>query len=302
MKVAALDLGSNTFLCLIAEIENKSITKIHADLMDVVRLGQDVEKTKRLHPDALLRAEASLKKFKQVIDLHKPEKILAMATSAARDASNRDELFKIAEKLDIPIQIIPGSEEARITFNGSMSGQTSSGKRLIVDIGGGSTEFIIGDLTKIDISKSLNIGCVRLTEKFITSQPTTNEEVQQLEKIIAENFKQLSKFEDIPIEEIIAVAGTPTSLVAAEIGFFDAEKIEGYLLSADTLLSWKEKLQKWTQDEKIENGIPAGRADVILVGVLILIETLKSFKKNRIKVSTRGVRHGIALEMAFRPN
>ncbi len=300
MKVAALDLGSNTFLCLIAEVEKKAITKIYADLIDVVRLGQDVEKTKLLNPDALLRAEAALKKFKAVIDVHRPEKILAMATSAARDAKNQNELFKIAEKFNIPIEIIPGSEEARITFNGSMSGQISEGKRLIVDIGGGSTEFIAGDLIKIETSKSLNIGCVRLTEKFITSQPTSGDEVIQLEKIISKSFEQLSEFEHIKIDEMLAVAGTPTSLAAAEIGAFDAEKIEGYFLTTESLLAWKNKLQKWTLEEKIKNGIPAGRADVILVGVLILLETLKKFKHNKIKVSTRGVRHGIALEMAFR--
>lgn len=302
MKVAALDLGSNTFLCLIAEVEKKVITKIYADSMEVVRLGQDVEKTKSLHPEALLRAQVCLKNFKQLIDLHQPEKILAMATSAARDSSNRNELFKIAEKFQIPIEIIPGSEEARITFNGSMSGQTGTGKRLIIDIGGGSTEFIVGSLAGIDASRSLNMGCVRLTEKFITTQPTSNQEVQHLQNVISENFQQISELEGVAIEEIIAVAGTPTSLVAAEIGFYDAEQIEGHFLTSDKLLDWKNKLQKWTQAEKIKNGIPAGRADVLLVGVLILLETLKRFKKNSMKVSTRGVRHGIALEMAFRFN
>ena len=307
MKVAALDLGSNTFLCLIAEISKSpqgefKISKTLSDTVEIVRLGQDVNKTKRLHPDALIRAEACLKNFKQIIDIHKPDKILAMATSAARDSENRSELFEIGKKLNIPIEIIPGEKEALITYQGSISGQTTDQNRMIIDIGGGSTEFITGDLTNIFKNKSLNIGCVRLTEKFFTNQPTATQEVQNAEKFIVENLKQIESFNQQPLFEILAVAGTPTTLAAAELQLkqFDAAKIDGFKISLDSLLNWKTKLQKATLTEKIQMGLPEGRADVILIGVLILIETLKLFNKNQITVSTRGVRHGIALEMANR--
>ncbi|MFZ3230052.1 MAG: Ppx/GppA phosphatase family protein [Pseudobdellovibrio sp.] len=307
MKVAALDLGSNTFLCLIAEvIKNKAgesqIEKIYSDQVEIVRLGQDVNKTKRLHPEALIRARACLEKFKATIDLHKPEKILAMATSAARDSDNRSELFDIGKKLNIPIEIIPGEKEAHITYQGSISGQSLNQNRLVIDIGGGSTEFITGNLNAIFQNISLNIGCVRLTEKHITNQPTSLEEVMNVEKAIEDELIKIQQFNSIQISEILAVAGTPTTLAAAQLGLieFDANKIDGYKLTLTNLLSWKEKLQTSTLEQKIAMGLPRGRADVMLIGVIILIQTLKLFNKMELTVSTRGVRHGIALEMANR--
>ena len=305
MKVAALDLGSNTFLCLIAEVEKVVplkyvITKTYADEVQIVRLGQDVSKTKRLHPEALTRAEKTLGEFRKLIDLHQPEKILAMATSAARDADNNQALFLIGEKLGIPIEIIPGKLEAKITYEGSISGQTDNKTRLIVDIGGGSTEFIVGDLTNLKHSQSLNIGCVRLTENLITQQPTPDHAVQLAENVINESLQHLKNSFTTAVDEVLAVAGTPTSLVAAQLGYFDVQKIDGFHLTSADLEKWKIRLQAATIEEKIEMGLPKGRADVMLIGVLILIQTLIFFKKDYLIVSTRGVRHGIALEMARR--
>jgi exopolyphosphatase/guanosine-5'-triphosphate,3'-diphosphate pyrophosphatase len=307
MKVAALDLGSNTFLCLIAEVSKDSkgnchIDKLISDQVEVVRLGQDVNKTKRLHADALDRAELCLKKFKIIIDQHRPERILAMATSAARDSENRDELFQIGKSLNIPIEIIPGEKEAMITYQGSLSGQTKDQNRLVVDIGGGSTEFITGSLGEIYDNKSLNIGCVRLTEKFFSNQPTLQSEVDSADRTIQESMQAIKDFTKNQIVEVLAVAGTPTTLASVELGLkeFDAAKIDGQTLTLATLEEWELKLQKSSLEEKIKMGIPAGRADVLLIGVLILIQTLKLFNKDKLTVSTRGVRHGIALEMARR--
>lgn len=300
MKVAALDLGSNTFLCLIADVTDQKITKIHEDLTEVVRLGQDVDKTKRLHADALSRADACLKNFKKVIELHRPDFVLAMATSAARDSENRDQLFQIGKSHGIPIEIIPGAMEAKITFQGAMSGIDFPGRSLVVDIGGGSTEFIIGSSGKIEVSKSLNLGCVRLTEKFITAQPTAPDEVNHVETFIANGFAELDSFASFQLDSILAVAGTPVALVAAQLGGYQASKIDGFILTKEILLTWKNQLKSSTNQEKIKLGIPAGRADVILVGVLILLQTLEKFRKNEILVSTRGVRHGIALEISRR--
>ncbi len=179
MKVAALDLGSNTFLCLIAEVTANGIEKIYHDAVEVVRLGQGLSQSKNFHPDALARADLCFKKFSEIIKEQKPEKILAMATSAARDAENKSQLFELGQKYNIPIEIIPGDQEADITYQGAVSGLKAQKQNyLILDIGGGSTEFIFGEDQKRLAGKSFDIGCVRLTEKFISAQPTPLNELK----------------------------------------------------------------------------------------------------------------------------
>lgn len=303
MKVAALDLGSNTFLCLIAEVSASAVLRVYEDSTEVVRLGQELEKTRTFHPEALSRADNCLKKFSEIIKKNKPDKVLAMATSAARDAVNKDELFQIAKKYDIPLEIIPGEKEAIITYQGAVSGYKSENQNImVIDVGGGSTEFIFGQDQKLIRGESINIGCVRLTEKYIKHQPTPISEINKLTEHITENLLNVnkSKPQNFNIDQIIAVAGTPTSLVAADLGGFDANKIDGFVLTEEKLNWWQEKLTNATVDEKINMGIPKGRADVILVGVIILKKSLELFKKNNLIVSTRGVRYGVALELGRR--
>ncbi|MFN3453721.1 MAG: Ppx/GppA family phosphatase [Pseudobdellovibrio sp.] len=302
MKIASLDLGSNTFLCLISEVEDQKIKNVMSDHVEVVRLGQGLSQSKKFHPEALKRAEACLKRFKGIIEAAKPDAVLAMATSAARDAENRDELFKICKDLDIPLEIIPGDKEAEITYRGSVSGVQSNAHRLVVDIGGGSTEFIFGQGSRILNAKSLDIGCVRLTEKFIPNQPTNLSEIESLQKYIYAELKKIKQLSNESPAEILAVAGTPTTIAAVEIGYFDPKKIDNYKLTRENLLNWLTKLTGLSVAEKIKLGFPEGRADVILVGIVILIETLNLFKKDEILVSTRGVRYGVALELAHRFN
>lgn len=302
MKLASLDLGSNTFLCLISEVENQKITKIYSDEVEMVRLGQGLSTSKKFHPDALVRAKNTLTNFKKTLDREKPEAILAMATSAARDAENQEELFKICNELSIPVEIIPGEKEAEITYRGAVSGMISANTRLVLDIGGGSTEFIFGEDQKILFGKSLDIGCVRLTEKFISAQPTPQNEILALQEFIREQIKQIVKLAPQLPKEILAVAGTPTTIAQVEIGYFDAAKIDGYELTQQGLQSWLEKLTGLSVADKIKAGYPEGRADVIVVGVITLLETLKAFNLSKLTVSTRGVRYGVALELAKRFN
>lgn len=303
MKVAALDLGSNTFLCLIAEVSGDVVTEIYSDEVEIVRLGQDLDKTRKFHPEALQRAGRCLEKFKKTIDLHKPERVLAMATAAARDAENKEELFKIADSLQIPLEIIPGEREASITYQGAISGlRDKNENRLVLDIGGRSTEFIFGAGATLKAAESFNIGCVKLTEKFITAQPTSDEDIERLRQHIDESVLKARDLlpDSFHIHQILAVAGTPTTLAAADLGEFNAEKIDGYVLTHEKLVHWLHLLQPMSVEEKIKQGLPAGRADVILVGVIILLRTLEIFKQSHMIVSTRGVRYGVALEAARR--
>ncbi len=305
MIVAALDLGSNTFLCLIVDIENQQIKRTYCDLLEVVRLGQGLSQSKKFDPEALQRADQCLSRFAKEIDKFSPQKILAVATSAARDAENSEELFTICEKYKIPIEIIAGQQEAVITYQGATSGLNAEGKHLLViDIGGGSTEFIFGQNQNILNAESFNIGCVRLTEKFIFEQPTPKDQLENARDFINIHVDRAPQLvpKNFMIDEIIAVAGTPTALAAAQLGNFDPKKIDGFALTDAELEKWVERLANASFQQKIEMGIPQGRADVILVGALILLQTLKKFNKNSITVSTRGVRYGVALEIDRRFN
>lgn len=303
MKVAALDLGSNSFLCLIAEIKDGKIQNILSDQVEIVRLGQDVSRNKVFHPDALLRAQACLSRFRKTIDLHRPERVLAMATSAARDVSNAEELFQIGRQLQIPIEIIPGEKEAEITFQGATSGKAIDGKiRVVVDIGGGSTEIIAGKSGKILSSGSIDVGGVRLTERFFPKQPPTREQIDQVQLHLREKLTPLlMEIQNLGPEEIIAVAGTPTELAAAMIGGFDVQRIDGMKITLEQLGQWRERFEKTSVKERIQDlHISEGRADIILAGVLIQEKVLQMLSIPQMTVSTRGVRFGVALDLAQR--
>lgn len=304
MKVAALDLGTNSFLCLIAEVQSGQVTQVYDDQVRVVRLGQDVQKSKMFHPEALKRARSCLEEFSEIIQKHKPDRILAMATSAARDVSNGQELFQIGRDLKIPIEIIPGEKEAEITFQGATSHLPQDGKsRVVVDVGGGSTEFILGKNHKVELSESVDVGCVRLTEKFISAQPVPAHEQQhvtaEIQKRIQKITTEITKFN---FSEVIAVAGTPSAIAAIQFGGFDEKKVDGFQLSQEKLADWVEKFSKSSVEEKISKyGLEKGRADVIYIGALLLQLSLLALKAPALIVSTKGVRYGIALEVASRP-
>lgn len=302
MKVAALDLGTNTFLCLIVEGDKSGIKSVLSDQAKVVRLGQGIARTGSFHPDALVRARECLTLFKTEIEKHKVDRILAMATSAARDASNGEELFKIGQDLGIPIEIIPGADEARITFAGATEGLEADHAIAVIDVGGGSTEFILGRKSKIDFAQSLNVGCVRLTEKLISVQPIPDKERKSVEATIdIELEKIIVAMSAQPVDEILAVAGTPSALAAAEIGYFDPEKVQGYILDQEKLKNWCNILAQTTTEEKIlKYNIEPGRADVLFVGATLLHRFLLKMNKPFMKVSIKGVRYGVALEALSR--
>jgi exopolyphosphatase/guanosine-5'-triphosphate,3'-diphosphate pyrophosphatase len=300
MKVAALDLGTNTFLCLIAEGDSSGIKKVHNDLMQVVRLGQDIDKTGELHPEALKRAKACLEEFKKEIDAQKVDKILAMATSAARDAKNGEELFKIGKALNIPIEVIPGEDEARITYQGATAGISNNSHKtnLVIDVGGGSTELIVGKEKEILFGESLNIGGVRLTERFVTQQPISQTEQDKLHAYIDQQINSvLPQIQKYKIDEIIAVAGTPTSIAAIEVGGFDEKKVDGYKLSKAQLKKWTETFANTSVEEKKTKYQLGGRADIIFAGASILYKVVDALNADGLTVSTKGVRYGVALEM-----
>ena len=315
MKVAALDLGSNTFLCLIAEVSfTMGVAQVDTILQDevrVVRLGEGLSAQqsgqRHFSEGALSRAKVCLQEFSGIIAAHKPERVLAMATAAARDVKNSEALLDLGRLYNIPIEIIPGDKEAEISFRGALPGSVQ-GYVGVLDIGGGSTEFILGKGAQLIGGHSFDFGCVKLTEKFLNPQPAALEKISELRKNVqiqvqeyfhqqGQNFRQQTKS-----LRLVAVAGTPTELARVALGgVFDRAKIDGLKFAVSDLRIWRQRFEPLSALEiQSQWGVSPGRSDLILSGVLILELFCEELGLDSIEVSTRGVRFGVALHLAER--
>jgi exopolyphosphatase/guanosine-5'-triphosphate,3'-diphosphate pyrophosphatase len=294
MRIASLDLGSNSFLCLIVDINEFGIASVICDEVRVVRLSEGVQKTGLLSSAALDRAKEALSIFKKIIVQNQVDKVLAVTTAVARQASNSKLFLDMVSEFQIPIQIISGADEAEITYLGAVSGLEDQKDLLVIDVGGGSTEIIYN----ISYAQSFNFGVVRLKEKFDVQFPISEKARTSIaEYIDLEMNDFLLKIKNKNIESAIAVAGTPTTLAAIEIGRYDAQLADGYTLSLERLEFWYSKLSQMKPEEILNTYyIEAGRTDVIAIGTLILIRILQILKLKEIKVSVRGIRYGILLK------
>ena len=302
MKVAALDFGSNTFLLLICEIEKGRVSQVLVDEIEVVRLAQGMDEKKRFHPDALQRSCECLARFSKLIEQHRPEKILAVATSAARDAGNKQEFIDLVGEFAIPLEIITGSREAELTYKGSIFDQDPKGNFAIIDVGGGSTEIIGKSQAGQVRGWSVDVGSVRLTERMLPRHPLLPEDLSRLREFVSGEFEKVK--DKIPHSgtplEVIAVAGTPVALAQIEqkIDFIE-ERLHGYELKLEQISYWVDKLAGMSIEQRKQvPGMPAKRADIKVAGCAILEAALKALKKDRLFVSTKGVRYGVALMLA----
>lgn len=297
-KYAGLDLGTNTFLCLICETLDGKI-QVLEDAVETVRLGQDIDKTQQLHVEALQRADACLGRFRKLLDHHGVNKISVAATSAARDAKNGDALFALGRKHGLQIQIIEGHREAEVSFRGACFGLPTDHEFLVIDVGGGSTELILGSSGprgRLIFKTSLNLGGVRLRERMISKYPVSAKELQALKEYIHDEISKAS----IPnISEdctVLAVAGTPTSLAALALGGFIENKVNGYELTLTELKTWIHVFSSMSVEEIQGKYQLGGRSDIILVGTLILAAALEKVNRTSLRVSTKGVRYGLVME------
>lgn len=300
MRVAALDLGSNTSLLLIAEVENGQVTKVISDHTTVTKMGQGVHQAKRFHPDALKRVRECLQEYRKIIDHSQVDKILAVATSAARDVENQNELTKICTDLKIPLEIISGDREARMTFLGAVSDVVDHEGVAVIDVGGGSTELILQNEGKIH-GVSVNVGSVRLADLFVKANPIPPADVEAARQYAREKFSEgKAKFHGMKAKRVIGVAGTPTTLAALEWNEpFSETKVHGFKLSAGTVDKWIETMAPLSIAEREKfKGLEPKRADVIVLGSIALREAMRALESTEMTVSVRGVRYGLAMEMA----
>ncbi|MGO4956580.1 Ppx/GppA phosphatase family protein [Luteococcus sp. Sow4_B9] len=275
MRVAAIDCGTNSIRLLIAEAGADGQMVELDRRLQIVRLGQGVDATGEFHPDALERTFAAVDDCAAVIRIHGCDRIRFVATSAARDAHNRETFFQgIRDRLGIEVEIIPGAEEARLSFAGALSGiRPDDEPVLVVDIGGGSTELIVGGRDgRIQHATSLDVGSVRLRERLLHSDPPMRDEVDQAADLI-DALLDGSGVDFPAVKRFIGVAGTATSLSAIQQGLpgYDRAKVHGSHLELDEIAHLADVLLA-TPVAGIEAGtcLPMKRAEVICAGALIL--------------------------------
>jgi len=292
---AALDLGSNSSLCLISEKSDQGALVVLEDRSIITRLGQGVQKEGKITKEALLRMAQAFSEFNLMIKNHRVEHVLAVTTAAAREASNFNELKALGLEYGIPIDVISGEREAELSFAGAVE-ENSIESSLLLDIGGGSTETAYYKKDGSLFLRSVSLGSVRLGEMFVTDWAKLNRD--DLEKMRDQIYKTLDLTwgeERPPQKDWVAVAGTPTSLKAVEIGVFDAAKISGSKMSLRDVKDVNNRLLDMPLIERRKTpGLQPKRADVIPVGGLILETLMMWADVEEIEVSTGGLRYGLA--------
>jgi exopolyphosphatase/guanosine-5'-triphosphate,3'-diphosphate pyrophosphatase len=302
MRVAAIDCGTNSIRLLIADIDGSNFREVVRD-MEIVRLGQGVDETGQFHPDAIARTLAAVDKFAAEIAKRGVEKIRFCATSATRDATNRH-LFVdgVRERLGIELEVITGEEEAALSFAGAIKDlDSSNGPFLVVDIGGGSTEFVFGTST-VEAARSVNIGCVRMTERHFASDPATPEQIEAARSDIQAAIAQAAAV--VPITQaktLVAVAGTATTVAAAALDLpeYDRYAIHLSRISAQQTHDAATMFATSTREQRLALGyMHPGRVDVIAAGSLVLSEIMKATGASEFIASESDILDGMAFSLA----
>lgn len=298
MRVAAIDCGTNSIRLLIADVAGADFREIVRD-MEIVRLGQGVDKTGQFHPDAIARTLAAVDKFALAIAAKGVEKIRFCATSATRDATNRDLFINgVKERLGIEPEVIPGEVEAALSFQGATKDfNKTQGPFLVVDIGGGSTEFVFGT-EKVEFAKSVNIGCVRMSERHFTGGDADPGQIASAIEDIDEAIAQAAKI--VPIKDaqtLIAVAGTATTVAAAalELATYDRYAIHLSHISAEKVHAASKRFLSMKREDREALGyMHPGRVDVIGAGSLVLSRIMLATAATEFVASESDILDGMA--------
>jgi exopolyphosphatase / guanosine-5'-triphosphate,3'-diphosphate pyrophosphatase len=297
-RVAAIDCGTNSIRLLIADITDDNFQEITRE-MEIVRLGQGVDATGKFDPEAIERTLAATKKYAEIIASKGVEKIRFCATSATRDASNRDLFIDgVREILGIEPEVIPGTEEAELSFIGATKGLThTESPYLVVDIGGGSTEFVLGD-SEVKYAKSVNIGCVRMSERHLNKAPQDPLAVQRAIQDIDDAIAEAAYI--VPIKEaktLIAVAGTATTVAAAALGLSEYDRYSIHLsrISAAKVFEVAQMFSLMSREEIAALGyMHPGRVDVIAAGSLVLARVMLATGATEFVTSESDILDGMA--------
>lgn len=301
MKVlCAIDIGTNSVRLLVAKVIDGKINPLKQGIR-ITRLGEGVYKTGRLDNTAIARTIRASNKFVKICRKLKADSIKIIGTSALRDASNRDEFARELKKATgLRLEIISGEREAQLVVSGAMeSAKKPARKSVCFDIGGGSTEFIFSNNGKQDFI-SVNIGCVRLTERFIKTDPPCAEELERMNQFIREKLKKIyAKNNYFRKPLIIGLGGTVTALSAMKLKMrkYIHDKIDGCVIKREDVDKVSRGLQNKTLKERKKiTGLEPKRADVIIAGVYILKNIMDIFRCKSITVSDKGILYGLVKE------
>ena len=304
MKVAAIDCGTNSTRLLIAERsdEPRGFTILDRR-MRITRLGQGVNATKMLATEAIERTATVLREFREAMDDLGVERVRITATSAARDAANREDFFVVAKEIiGVEPELLSGDEEARLSFRGATAElDPSRGPFLVVDIGGGSTEFIAGT-EQPDAALSVDVGCVRITEQELHHDPPLAEELSIALSIIDAHLDDVDR--EVPgasdARTFVGLAGTITTVAAIEIGLaeYDRERIHHFELTRAAAEDVFRTLATEAHDDRLANpGLDPGRGDVIVGGCCVLVAIFRHWGFETCLVSEADILDGLALSL-----
>jgi exopolyphosphatase/guanosine-5'-triphosphate,3'-diphosphate pyrophosphatase len=300
MNVASIDIGSNTVILLIAEIDldKKEIVPIVNEYR-TPRIGKGLKLNGKIAKPQIDQLKKILEEYLLTIEKHNCDHIFTAATNAFRIAQNSGEILQeIYNSLNLKIEIVSKEKEAELSYFGATYPDKLS-ENTVIDIGGGSTEIIYGKKSKLEFRKSYPIGVVSLSEKFFNNELPTSDEISNLVKFISETF--LDELEQIPPGiPIVAVAGTPTSLVAIikQLTTFDEKIVDGTVLTKKDLRNFITLFTSYPSNEllKFYPNILSGREDVILSGTILLFQLSNLLRVNEVTVSTKGIRYGLIIE------
>jgi exopolyphosphatase/guanosine-5'-triphosphate,3'-diphosphate pyrophosphatase len=298
VNLAAIDIGTNTVLLLIASVDEGGRITPLAYEQRIPRLGKGVDASRNLRQEAIGRVLDVLQEYRKLIAGFAVDAVVICGTSAVRDAANRDDLAaSIKAHTDWDLEVLGGEEEALWTYRGAISGVREADRATVVDIGGGSTEIIVGNRVTIKQKISLDVGSVRLTERIFRHDPPTHPELETAIEVVEEEIARAGRFE-FAGSRLIGVAGTATSLAVLAQGIqeFDMHAVTNYRMSVDSVNELFRRLRGMPSGMILDlSPVMAGRADVIVAGTLILREIMEHFRFDELTVSERGVRYGLVL-------
>lgn len=298
MRVAGIDIGTNTVRMLVADVIGDAIIDV-ARRSEVVGLGRGLDETGAISSEALALLAGTLDDFATVLDVTGPDLIRVVATSASRDASNADDLTQIVmDAVGVAPHIVTGEDEATLSFDGARWGTESEGPYLVIDPGGGSTEFVYG-FEKPGYATSIDMGSIRLTDRLLPDRPAGRSQIEAARAHVSDAFESL-RLPGRPAI-VIGVAGTFRALAAVhlDLGYYDRNMTHGVVLTQSDLDALVERFAALTIEETDAiPALPPQRAPVILGGSIVAAEAVRASGSSTVTVSKTGILQGVVLQLS----